>query len=226
MHVYVSGDSSKMPLQVPSEPGLTLYVLTDDENNTSFPMTEGEGLNAGIYTASDAVIVASGLASGTYMFRFLEGDWENPDASDPRWGFDVARFNGSIIATSEATTISSQFVDRGRTWWFRAPDDLFAANTINELIFSPAFDGLFAMDFSEPLPEGTSIFSVESVSVVPSGPTVGLAELTADRKEVHIPINVSTSDAGTYAVVVVIKTTDTQYIVRQGLLILTAVNGT
>lgn len=85
-----------MGIKLRTTPGLTdLYVLFQG-TSVAVAMTEGTGLDAGWYTASDAAIAAQSLPAGTYDGAILRGDWEAPDATDPEEGtFEGFVWNGS-----------------------------------------------------------------------------------------------------------------------------------
>lgn len=109
--------------------------------------------------------------------------------------------------------ISSQYIDDDHMWRFEADDELTAANTIREVT---GFDALLGMDFTEPIPEETSLYSAVIVEVSPStGVTFGTLELSPDKLKAHIPTVVTTP--GTYIVAVQGTTTDGQKYTRRGI---------
>lgn len=59
-----------------------VYVLFADVSDTAAPMTEGSGLKAGLYTASDSAIATASLAAGTHAGTIRLGDYSSPSASD------------------------------------------------------------------------------------------------------------------------------------------------
>lgn len=79
-----------------------LYVLF--RGGVAVAATEGAGLDAGWYEASDMDIAAAELPAGVYDGAFLHGDWENPAADDAEEGvFGEFRWDGSAEQPPEVT---------------------------------------------------------------------------------------------------------------------------
>ncbi len=124
-------------------------------------------------------------------------------------------------------SVVATFVDPDHTWWYQYPDDLTAANTLYELIAETGtaigFNGLLAMDFDRPLPEGTSINRVNVVDIQPPGIVVTSTAVSADHKKAIIGISTTGTafpEEGMYTAVISIITEDDQEITRQGRLFL------
>lgn len=85
-----------MPITFYYASGTNLYVLFSDNSDTRVDMTEGTGLKAGLYTASDSNISSSGLAAGTYSAKVLVGTGGSATASDLHVGTNAEFiFDGS-----------------------------------------------------------------------------------------------------------------------------------
>lgn len=134
------------------------------------------------------------------------------------------------VATDAATEIGSAaggapispfLVDRDHTWRFDSPEQLTAPNRITEVI---GFNGIVAMDFSEPMPSDGSISSVSSVTISDLAgevePTVVGSLLSANKKKVNVTLNCASATDASYMVTVTILTTDSQTFTRKGRLVL------
>lgn len=121
---------------------------------------------------------------------------------------------------------SAAFVDDEHTWWFQYSSDLTAANTIYEMIgtgTSIGFNGLLQMDFTKPLPEGSSINQILNVDIQPTGLNVTSQLPSSDHLKAIIGISTTGTalpEAGVYNVAITVETEDSQEITRQARLIL------
>jgi hypothetical protein len=72
--------------------GLSLYGRFDDDDNIAVNLTQGSGLNQGIYTLTDLAVSMAGLEEGEYFLRIFKGTAETQDASDEMVAF-YERYN-------------------------------------------------------------------------------------------------------------------------------------
>jgi hypothetical protein len=126
-----------------------------------------------------------------------------------------------IDGISAAFTVAVTYVEDGHIWRFTNVNDTYANNTIYENV---GFDGLMGMNFSKVIPQATSIASVTATTVtlrsgeaVTAEITLGTATMTADKKSVHLPVEIA--EAGEYVVSITILTVDSQTFTRKGRLI-------
>jgi hypothetical protein len=133
-----------------------------------------------------------------------------------------------ITIDTAGTRVSAFLVDPDHTFKFRKSTELIANNTLSEMC---GFDALLAMDFSNPIPDLSTLHSIISISIeLRSGeptsmPTVGDIddwELSPDKLKVHIPLTTELGQEGTYRIFVKARTTDSQDYQRAGDLILEA----
>lgn len=107
-------------------------------------------------------------------------------------------------------------VDPDHTWHFDSPLQTTAPNTLSELI---GFIGLLSMDFTEPLPNRSSIASVSTATfanISGTEPVVTSSTVTANKKGVNILIDCTLATSGTYTLSQTVVTTDSQTFVRKG----------
>jgi hypothetical protein len=135
---------------------------------------------------------------------------------------DTATALTEDIALGGAVTATN--VDEDHTWRFDDPTQTTAPNDVTEITGSAAV--LAAMDFDEPMPAGSSISTISSVTIADVGgatePTVTSSTIHTAKRKVVINFDTTSATAGTYTVSVKILTTDSQTFTRKGRLVLNA----
>jgi hypothetical protein len=201
-----------------------LYAVFRDDTGVTLATVELEQPSRNFQKLEDSAIqgLDPELPGNATYFVNIEDETGEQVAN---WG--AVYWDGTTLQPGmSGTEISPFLVDKNHTWWFRAPDDLIAANTLYELV---GFDALLSMDFSNVVPKGTSLYSVNSVSVsvVESEdspivePSLGNPRLSLNRMSVHIAIDTSLTSFGVFNVAVAVTNTDNQVMTRQGRLNLT-----
>ncbi len=122
---------------------------------------------------------------------------------------------GDGIAAGDSFTVSPYLVDDDHTWTFKGNE-----TTSRKLIpGARTEDVLYAMDFTNVMPDLDSIQSVTSATfanISGTEPTVGTIAPSADRKKATIMVDSTLATAGTYTLTVTIVTADGQTFVRSG----------
>lgn len=115
----------------------------------------------------------------------------------------------------------SIFFDKDHTWKFDAPSQTTAPNYIYEAI---GFIGYVAMDFTEPMPADVAISSISATAVadvsLATEPTISSSAVSYDKKKALLQLDCSSATAGAYTFTITIATTDSQTIVRKGVMVL------
>lgn len=129
-----------------------------------------------------------------------------------------AEYSIRLTATelTDSSAISPFNVDPDHTWHFDSPLQTTAPNTLNEVI---GFVGLLSMDFTEPLPNRSSIASVSTATfanIAGTEPIVTSSAVTANKKGVNILIDCTLATAGTYTLIQAVVSTDGQTFPRKG----------
>lgn len=197
-----------MPLSLsPGVSNLLLYALFDDDDDTAVEMTEGTGLKGALYSVSDAAIIASGLAVGTYNIRYLEGSASTPSATDAQWGYETATaWTGTTTALALDVSVTGSLQDtdqepvpenRRVRLVHTASLGLRGEEPISIRVGSP--EETLAVDFTEDLPVNGRIATVNTVAIE-SGTAGGLTFGTSGRDHADAKIRVLALTAGTYEV--------------------------
>lgn len=108
-----------------------------------------------------------------------------------------------------------------RTWYFQAPDQLSAANTLYEIV---GFDGVLYMMFNNAVDFNVdSLASIDSSQSVPSG--IINSVVVGDNKRV-VEIDVTIASVGTYMISVTPITTNGNEVPRRAVLVVQSLTGT
>lgn len=119
-----------------------------------------------------------------------------------------------IVGDAPQTPTSLFLIDDDHTWRFDSDDETTASNVIKEVI---GFDGHVAMDFTNPIPKRTCLFSAVLIEMSPeSGLTIGELKLSLDQKEVDVPM-IATA-VGEYTLAIEGTSADGQKYTRRGVI--------
>lgn len=118
--------------------------------------------------------------------------------------------------------ISPLNIDKSDIWRF---DNRNQITAVNNVIKAAGESTIYVgMDFTEPMPSLSSIFSVTSVEFTNvdgvTEPTVTASAKSADQKKVNITLDATSATTGTHTIIVTILTTDSQTFIRKGRLVL------
>lgn len=112
------------------------------------------------------------------------------------------------------------YVDPNHTWRFDGPSQTTAPNDVVEI---KGFNGLVAMDFTQPMRTDDSISSIASAAVADitgTEPTISASAISSDKKKVELTLATASATVNTYTVNIKVVTVEGDTIVRKGRLLI------